>query len=86
MDRIYSFPDTAKHFHCFTDVDGIKQYPDYVAAKSGEHEPAYRLVSEIASQFLQSLVGEFPEGTYFVSPFAQEAGGDNAIPLLLGGF
>lgn len=83
MDRIYSFPDTAKHFHCFTDVDDIKQHPDYVAAKSGEHEPAYRLVSEIASQFLQSLEGEFPEGSYFVSPFAQEAGGDNAIPLLL---
>lgn len=83
MDRIYAFPDTAKHFHCFTDVDDIKQHPDYVAAKSGEHEPAYRLVSQIASQFLQSLVGEFPEGSYFVSPFAQEAGGDNAIPLLL---
>lgn len=83
MDRIYSFLDTAKHFHCFTDVDDLKQHPDYVAAKSGEHEPAYRLVSEIASQFLQSLEGEFPEGSYFVSPFAQEAGGDNAIPLLL---
>lgn len=83
MDRIYSFPDMAKHFHCFTDVDDIKQHPDYVVAKSGEHEPAYRLVSEIASQFLRSLEGEFPEGSYFVSPFAQEAGGDNAIPLLL---
>lgn len=83
MDRIYSFPETAKHFYCFSDVDDIKQHPDYTAAKSGEAEPAYRLVTDIASQFLKSLAGEFPEGTYFVSPFAQEAGGDNAIPLLL---
>lgn len=83
MDRIYSFPETAKHFYCFSDVEDIKQHSDYIAAKSGEAEPAYRLVTDIASQFLKSLTGEFPEDTYFVSPFAQEAGGDNAIPLLL---
>ena len=83
MDRFYSLPETAKHFYCFSDVDDIKQHPDYIAAKSGEAEPAYRLVTDIASQFLKSLVGEFPQGAYFVSPFAQEADGDNAIPLLL---
>lgn len=83
MDRLYSFSETAKHFHCFSDIDDIKKHLDYLAAKSGEVDPAYRLVTDLGNQFLKALRGEFPEDTYFVSPFAQEAGGDNAIPLLL---
>lgn len=83
MDRIYSFSEIAKHFYCFNHIENIKQHPDYTIAKSGEAEPAYRLITDLAVEFLKSLRNEFPENTYFVSPFAQEAGGDNAIPLLL---
>ncbi len=83
MERIYSFPDTARHYHCFTKDGQIKCHPDYKKAKAGCEEAAFRLVNDLASNFLISLQGYFPASAYYVSPYAQEATGDNAIPLLL---
>lgn len=83
MERIYSFPDTAKHYHCFTKDEEIKSHPDYKKAKAGCEEAAFHMVKDLANEFLLSLKGCFPEGAYYVSPYAQEATGDNAIPLLL---
>jgi hypothetical protein len=83
MDRVYAFPAETMHFHCFSHDMGIKQHPDYSAAKSGCAGAALQLVEDLALDFLVSLKGEFPEGTIFVSPYAKEASGDNALPLIL---
>ncbi|MGO3699097.1 MULTISPECIES: phosphoribosyltransferase [Halomonas] len=83
MDRVYAFPEGAKHFHCFNDDNDIKQHPDYITAKAGNPDAALQLVEELALEFLASLNGEFPEDAIFVSPYAKEAAGDNAIPLML---
>lgn len=37
----------------------------------------------MASEYLHKLTGEFHEDVVYVSPFAREAGGDNAIPPML---
>lgn len=83
MERIYSFPSTARHYHCFTQDQDIKCHASYKAAKAGCEKSAFRLVYDLAWDFLWSLKGSFPSGTNYVSPYAQEATGDNAIPLLL---
>lgn len=83
MERFYSFPNTAKHYHRFTIDEDIKCHADYSAAKAGCEEAAFRLVNDLAHDFLDSLKGAFPQGVHYVSPYAQEATGDNAIPLLL---
>lgn len=83
MERIYSFPTTAKHYHCFTKDADIKCHADYTAAKAGCKEAAFRLVKDLGLDFLQSLQGVFPADTNYVAPYAKEATGDNAIPLLL---
>ena len=83
MDRVYAFPKETKHFHCFTSDEDIKQHAAYRDAKSGDAEAALQLVGDLALEFLFSLENEFPEGSIFVSPYAQEASGDNALPLIL---
>ncbi|MBP5980601.1 MAG: hypothetical protein KA748_10375 [Halomonas sp.] len=83
LDRVYAFPKGAKHFHCFIDDNDIKQHPDYRAAKAGDPDAALQLVVDLALEFLASLNGELPEDAIFVSPYAKEATGDNAIPLML---
>lgn len=83
MERIYSFPSSAKHFHLFESDDCIKNHADYVKAKAGDHESAFRLIKDLAEKFIGGLKGQFPERVNYVAPFAREATGDNAIPLLL---
>lgn len=83
MDRIYSFPASAKHFHLYRHDSELKKHPAYRAAKQGDNESAFELVWDLASHFLINLKGEFNEDTVYVSPFAKEASGDNAIPPLL---
>ncbi|MDQ7727275.1 hypothetical protein [Halomonas sp. SpR8] len=83
MDRVYAFPKETKHFHCFSSDKDIKQHSHYSAAKSGDADAALQLVDDLALKFLISLKNEFPEGSIFVSPYAKEASGDNALPLIL---
>lgn len=83
MDRIYGFPASAKHFHLYEHDSQLKQHPAYVSAKQGEEEAAFELVWDLATEFLAGLQGQFHEHAIFVSPFAKEASGDNAIPPLL---
>lgn len=83
MDRIYGFPASAKNFHLFENDADIKSHEAYKAAKQGDAEAAVTLVWELASEFLRGLKGEFHESVVYVSPFAKEAGGDNAIPPML---
>lgn len=83
MERLYQFPANTIHHYCFTDVSCIKSHVSYTAAKSGDPDAAFKLVEETASQFLEGLSSSFKTGTKYVAPYAQEATGDNAIPLLL---
>ncbi len=83
MERFYQFPVSAKHFHCFTHDEQIKEHHGYKAAKSGDDSAALDLISDIATDFLDSIKGQFFQDVCFVSPYAREATGDNAIPLLL---
>ena len=83
MERIYPLPTDAMHFHLYTSDVEIKVHPSYAAGKAGDPDAALQLIEDLAFDFLYSLQGRFPEGTIFVSPFAREASGDNALPLIL---
>jgi len=83
MERIYPLPTDAMHFHLYTSDVEIKAHPSYAAGKAGDPDAALQLIEDLAFDFLYSLQGRFPEGTIFVSPFAREASGDNALPLIL---
>lgn len=83
MERVYPIPSDAKHYHLFTHDSEIKQHPSYAKAKSGDPEAALAVIDDLAFEFLKDLKGKFPAGTVFVSPFAKEAKGDNALPLIL---
>lgn len=83
MERIYSFPSSAKYFHLFESYGCIKNHADYVKAKAGDHESAFRLIKDLAKGFVDGLSGQLFGRVNYVAPFAREATGDNAIPLLL---
>ena len=83
MERHYSFPKDSKHFHLFTSDTDIKKHPTYRAAKAGDPEAALRLIEDLADDFIKNIKHNLPAGLTFVTPFAKEATGDNAIPLLL---
>ena len=83
MERIYPFPTTAKHFHYFEKDACLKKHSDYIAAKAGDVEAAWQLIQDLAINFLKEIKLHIPKECVFVSPYAQEATGDNAIPLIL---
>lgn len=83
MERIYAMPAESRHFHLFTSDSDIKRHQAYSAGKSGDPDAALLLIEDLAFEFLFTLRGKFPAGTIFVSPFAKEATGDNALPLIL---
>lgn len=83
MGRIYSFPKRVVHRHCFSHDADIKAHDGYRAAKAGDDQAAFYLVRDLATDFLRGLQSVFPGGVNDVSPYATEAAGDNAIPLLL---
>lgn len=83
MERIYSLPASSKHYHCFERDSCIKSHSQYTAAKAGNEAAAIQLIEELSVSFLRQLTDKFPKGCTFVSPYAKEATGDNAIPLIL---
>jgi len=83
MERFYSIPRHAWHYHRFTQDADIKSHPAYYSAKAGDFDAALTLVENLAEAFLKSLKGRFPLGANFASPYAKEATGDNAILLAL---
>lgn len=83
MDRVYPFPKSARHFHCFTLDTSIKQHPAYRQGKAGDADSAFQVIDDLAFDFLLNLQGQFPPGCLYVAPYAQEATGDNALPLML---
>lgn len=83
MERVHPIPADAKHFHLFIHDSELKGHPSYKAGKSGDPDSALEVIADLALDFLLSLRGEFPKGVIFVSPYAREATGDNALPLIL---
>lgn len=83
MERIYPMPVGASHYHLFTEDSGIKCHPGYKAAKAGDPDAALALIEDLAVGFLVGLRGIVPADSIFVSPYAKEATGDNALPLIL---
>jgi len=82
--RSHPFPDSAALPHWLWDDDqAIKEHPAYRAAKAGGQDAAIDLVWDVALAFLKGLQGEFPQALTYVAPYAREASGDNAIPLML---
>lgn len=61
----------------------LKKHHRYVSAKAGGPDASLILIKDIALDCLKSLKNAIPEKCFFVSPYAHEATGVNAIPLIL---
>lgn len=70
--------------HSLWDDDrSLKAHPAYRQAKAGEKDAAIDLVWDLAIEFLSGLQAKLPLALSYVAPYAREATGDNAIPLVL---
>ncbi len=82
--RSHPFPGVAAMPHSLWDHDQLlKSHPAYRQAKAGEQEAAIDLVWDLAIDFITGLQARLPAGLTYVAPYAREATGDNAIPLML---
>jgi len=82
--RSHPFPDAAALPYWLWDDDQLlKAHPAYRQAKAGEQDAAIDLLWELAIEFLSGLQAKLPLELTYVSPYAREATGDNAIPLML---
>ena len=82
--RSHPFPDAAALPHSIWDDDqALKAHPAYRQAKAGEQDAAIDLVWDLAMDFLRTLMTKLPLELTYVAPYAREATGDNAIPLML---
>lgn len=82
--RSHPFPDAAAFpFWIWDDDQTLKAHPAYTQAKAGEQDAAIDLVWDLAMDFLRSLLAKLPLDLTYVAPYAREATGDNAIPLML---
>ncbi|MCP9925847.1 hypothetical protein KBY79_11575 [Synechococcus lacustris C3-12m-Tous] len=82
--RSHPFPDVAAlPYWIWDDDQTLKAHPAYRQAKAGEQDAAIDLVWDLAMDFLQTLLPKLPLELTYVAPYAREASGDNAIPLML---
>lgn len=66
----------------FTNGQKLKAHADYAAAKAGDEDAAFRLVSDIINRKkLMEVVSAIPPGTHITPVAAQEATGRNKIPV-----
>ncbi len=71
----------------FFDTDALlKKHARYREAKAGDWQAAVDLVADLAFLDIWNLRDRFDSGAIFVAPFAREASGDNAIPVVLAAF
>ncbi|PZV04577.1 MAG: conjugal transfer protein TraN [Cyanobium sp.] len=82
--RSHPFPDAAAlPYWMWDDDQPLKAHPAYRKAKAGEQEAAIDLVWDLTIEFLAGLQAKLPLELTYVAPYAREATGDNAIPLML---
>lgn len=82
--RSHPFPNAAAlPFWIWDDDQTLKAHPAYRQAKGGEQDAAIDLIWDLAIDFLSGLKTKVPQKLTYVAPYAREATGDNAIPLML---
>lgn len=83
-EREYGFPFSIKEpLSLFERDTSLKAHPAYPLAKAGSQEAAVKLIMDLAHDFLLNIKVQLPKNSIYIAPFAKEATGDNAIPLVL---
>ena len=82
--RRHPFPvEAATPLSLWDSDQPLKAHSLYRQAKAGDRGAAIDLTWELAVDFLSSLTNQLSPGLTYVAPYAREATGDNAIPLML---
>ena len=82
--REYGFAaDFAEPYFLFTDDVQFKAHADYRVAKAGDQVAALNLVWDLTVEFLIDTVRKLQPKVIYISPFAHETTGDNAITQVL---
>lgn len=86
VPRSFAIPTEVELFWVFDTDSSLKEHARYRAAKAGDWQAAVDLVADVGFQDIWNLRSRFDSGAIFVAPFAREASGDNAIPVVLAAF
>lgn len=84
--RVWPIPSGIEPYWLFDTDASLKQHSHYRDSKAGEWESAVELVADLAFIDIWRLRARFGKDSIFVAPFAREASGDNAIPVVLAAF
>ena len=83
MIRTKGFPLSLSAAHLWRDDAPLKSHYAYQKAKAGDKDAALELVVDLAVTWVSGLRERLKPRLIYVSPHAQEATGDNAIPQTL---
>ncbi|WP_374327926.1 hypothetical protein [Azonexus sp.] len=83
MIRSKGFPLSLSAAHLWRDDAPLKSHYAYQKAKAGDKDAALELVVDLAVTWVSGLRERLKPALVYVSPHAQEATGDNAIPQTL---
>jgi hypoxanthine phosphoribosyltransferase len=81
--RRLPIPEGIEAFWLYDTDTELKAHSAYFQAKAGDSQSALALISDIALAEIYKQANRFGRDCIFVSPFAREASGDNAIPQVL---
>jgi hypothetical protein len=81
--RRIPMPEGVEAFWLYDSDAELKAHSAYSQAKAGDSKSALALISDIALAEIYRHADRFGPNCIFVSPFAREASGDNAIPQVL---
>ena len=81
--RYLPIPGHILMFSIFEDTLPLKLHPQYFEAKAGNFSSALGLIKDLAWDEMANHRHRFSSSHIFVSPFAKEASGDNALPQVL---
>lgn len=84
--RTLAIPEKVEPCWLFDSDTELKKHSAYRDAKAGDEQAAIQLISDLAVKKIVTLRSRFGDDCIFVAPFAREASGDNAIPLVLAVF
>ena len=81
--RYLPIPEDILVFSIFESDSFLKPHPDYRKAKAGNFRSALNLISDFVWAEINQHKNRFSKDSIFVSPFARESTGDNAIPQVM---
>ncbi len=82
-NRYLPIPKDILVFSIFENDAKLKLHPDYRKAKAGNFRSALNLISDLVWLEINLSKDRFSKESIFVSPFARESTGDNAIPQVM---